>query len=311
VKSTPFTMTVSIAIVTGSNKGLGYGIVQSLAEKLPADKWHIYLTSRDVSRGQEALKKLHDSGLSHVHFHQLDVTDEASVVALKKFIQDKYPNGINILVNNAGLLFPQDSALLRPIEKTFPFKEVLETTMKTNFWSIITVHKHLAPLLAKNARVVNVSSLGGIWMMKKLEGSVRDQLLAIKSCEQLEAFVKKYEKAALAKAEQDSGNQKGVYGMSKLCLTALTKFQAQELENDSRDIVINSCCPGYVATDLNGFRGLKTIQEGIETPIYLALLPEKNIRGQFVTNLEVYDWETAHLNDKYNPIDLNAIKEDK
>jgi len=295
-------MTVSIAIVTGSNKGLGFSIVQSLAEKLPADKWHIYLTSRDVSRGQEALKKLHDAGLSHVHFHQLDVTDEASVITLKKFIQDKYPSGINILINNAGLIFEQDWL---PVEKTIPFKEVLETTMKTNFWSIITVQKHLAPLLANNARVVNMASVGGIWTIKRMDDLLRDQLLAIKTSEQLDEFVRNYEKAALAKDGQDFGYPESVYGMSKLLIMPLTKFHAQELEKDPRNIVINSCCPGYVATDLNKNKGIKTVQEGIETPIYLALLPERNIQGQFISELEVYDWETAHLNDKYNPIALN------
>jgi len=85
---------------------------------------------------------------------------------------------------------------------------------------------------------------------------------------------------------------------------ALTKFQAQELEKDSRNVAINSCCPGYVATDLNANRGHKTIDEGIETPMYLALLPDRNIHGQFVTDLKVYDWETAHLNDQYNPYSL-------
>jgi len=264
------------------------------------------LTSRDVNRGQEALKKLHDLGLSNVHFHQLDVTDETSVVALKKFVQDKYPAGINILVNNAGMIFEQDWL---PVEKTIPFKEVLETTMKTNFWSMITVHKHLAPLLAKNARVVNLASVGGIWMMKKLDAPVRDKLLAVTSMNQLSEFVQEYEKAALAKDGKDFGYPPVVYGMSKLFIMPLTKFQAQELEKDPRNIAINSCCPGYVATDLNSNSGHKTIEEGAETPIYLALLPERNIHGQFVKDLKVYDWETAHLNDMYNPVSLVSANE--
>jgi len=299
-------MTVSIAIVTGSNKGLGFGIVKSLAEKLPADKWHIYLTSRDVARGQEALKKLHDEGLSHVHFHQLNVTDDNSVVALKKFVQDKYPAGINILVNNAGLIFEQD---WQPIEKTVPFKEVLETTMKTNFWSMVTMHKHLAPLLAKNARVVNLASVGGIWMIKQMAAPLRDRILAITSADQLTEFVQEYEKAALANNGKDFGYPESVYGMSKLLIMVLTKFQAQELETDPRNIAINSVCPGYVGTDLNSNRGYKTPQEGAESPLFLALLPERNIHGQFFTDLKVYNWETAHLNDLYNPTNLIPTKE--
>jgi len=290
-------MATSIAIVTGANKGIGLAIVQSLAEKLPADKWHIYLTSRDVPRGEEALKKLHDSGHSHVHFHQLDITDEASVVTFKKFIQEKYPAGINILINNAGMGFPQEWLT---VEKPVPFKEVLETTMKTNFWSLYTVHKHLTPLLAKDARVVNLASTMGIWAMKEIAAPLRDKAVALKTLDQLADFTREYENAALEKEGKDFGYPTNVYGMSKFFEIPFTKIQALEFEKDPRNIIVNCCCPGYVATDLNSNKGYLTVQEGAQTPVYLALESDNNIKGQFLTNLKVYDWETAHLNDEHN-----------
>ena len=86
-----------IAIVTGANKGIGLAIVRSLCKKFTGD---VYLTARDEGRGHEAIKLLNGEGLSPL-FHQLDITSQESVDALKKFVVGKY-GGVDVLVNNAG-----------------------------------------------------------------------------------------------------------------------------------------------------------------------------------------------------------------
>ena len=88
-----------IAIVTGANKGIGLAIVRSLCKKFTGD---VYLTARDEGRGQEAVKLLNGEGLNP-KFHQLDITSQESVDALKKFVVEKY-EGVDVLVNNAGKL---------------------------------------------------------------------------------------------------------------------------------------------------------------------------------------------------------------
>ena len=90
--------------MTGANKGIGFGIVELFAKYLtPTREWHIYLTARNEQRGQHAVKKLKDKGLS-VNFHQLDVTNGESRHRLLDFVKKNYPEGINILVNNAGIV---------------------------------------------------------------------------------------------------------------------------------------------------------------------------------------------------------------
>lgn len=69
----------------------------------PSTDWDIYLTARREQLGLEAVKELADKGLA-VKFHQLDITDPESRKRLVQFIREKYPNGIHILVNNAGIL---------------------------------------------------------------------------------------------------------------------------------------------------------------------------------------------------------------
>jgi NAD(P)-dependent dehydrogenase (short-subunit alcohol dehydrogenase family) len=89
---------VRVSVVTGANKGIGLAIVRSLCKQFTGD---VYLTARDEGRGRAAVASLEAEGLSP-KFHQLDITSQESVDALKKFILEKY-GGIDVLVNNAGM----------------------------------------------------------------------------------------------------------------------------------------------------------------------------------------------------------------
>lgn len=60
----------------------------------------------------------------------------------------------------------------------------------------------------------------------------------------------------------------------------LTVQLAQELL-DTR-IVVNSVSPGYVKTDLTGFTGFMTPEEGAKLPVEYALLGENAVSGRFV-----------------------------
>lgn len=90
---------MSIWQVTGSNKGIGYAIVKGLCEQFDGD---VYLTSRNITKGQQAVNQLKALGLNP-KFHQLDITNETSVNALRDHIKDTY-GGIDILINNAAVL---------------------------------------------------------------------------------------------------------------------------------------------------------------------------------------------------------------
>ncbi len=61
------------------------------------------------------------------------------------------------------------------------------------------------------------------------------------------------------------GYPNSAYGMSKIALTAATRIQQRYLSRDKarQDIIVNACCPGYVATDMSSFAGHLTIDEGI------------------------------------------------
>ena len=73
-----------VAVVTGSNKGIGLGVVQELCRQYQGE---VYLTSRDEARGREAVASLNREGL-HPHYHVLDIEDEESVLKLRDYIAE-------------------------------------------------------------------------------------------------------------------------------------------------------------------------------------------------------------------------------
>ncbi len=135
-----------IALVTGGNRGLGFEACRQLGKK----GFTVILTSRNKEKGEEATLKLKEEGLDIV-FHQLDVSDEESVVAVKYFVEEKY-NNLDVLLNNAGIMI--DSREKSIFESDL---DILKKTVEVNVYGVFLMCKHLIPLM-NNGRVINVSS---------------------------------------------------------------------------------------------------------------------------------------------------------
>eukprot|EP00696_Hemimastix_kukwesjijk_P017910 gnl/Hemi2/6698_TR2284_c0_g1_i2.p4 gnl/Hemi2/6698_TR2284_c0_g1~~gnl/Hemi2/6698_TR2284_c0_g1_i2.p4 ORF type:complete len:116 (-),score=26.96 gnl/Hemi2/6698_TR2284_c0_g1_i2:168-515(-) len=87
------------------------------------------------------------------------------------------------------------------------------------------------------------------------------------------------------------GWPKTTYGVSKLGLNCITRVFARQMAAEARGILVNCCCPGYVATDMSSHMGPLTTEQGSETPTMLALLPaDADISGRFWKEGQVRDW---------------------
>jgi NAD(P)-dependent dehydrogenase (short-subunit alcohol dehydrogenase family) len=141
---------MTVTLVTGANKGLGYETARQLIER-----GHIvYLGARDVERGSPAASRL------GAQFVQLDVTDDASVGAALQVIHDREGH-LDVLINNAGIS--------TTAEVSGP---VALQVFDTNAVGVIRVTQAALPLLRKseNPVVVNVSSaLGSFWAVTNPE----------------------------------------------------------------------------------------------------------------------------------------------
>jgi len=277
-----------VAVVTGSNKGIGFAVVRALCQKFEGN---VYLTSRDAGRGEAAVEALKKEGLNP-SFHVLDIGSKASVETLRDYMKEKY-GGIDILVNNAAIAFKGDA--------TEPFGVQATVTLKTNYWDTKQACEILFPILKSGARVVNVSSAAGyLGCLDRAPNQEKAQVLKKKlasddlKVSDLDALMKEFEETANAGTHADYGWNNSTYITSKIGLSALSRIQHKELSKDTSrpDIVLNHIHPGYVDTDMTSHKGALSIDRGAESSVFAALLPANtSTRGAYIWHdCQIVDW---------------------
>ncbi|XP_031697052.1 carbonyl reductase [NADPH] 1 [Anarrhichthys ocellatus] len=275
-------MSTKVAVVTGSNKGIGLAIVRALCKEYQGD---VYITARDVGRGQEAVESMASEGLKP-KFHQLDINDLKSINTAAAYFKDKY-GGVDVLINNAGIAFKGAD--------TTPFPVQAEVTLKTNYFATRDMLTHFLPLIKAGGRVVNVSSFVGALTLNKCNAALQQRFRSEDiSEEELTGLMEQFVDQAKKGEHQKGGWPGTAYGTSKTGLTVLSMIHARRLSKERPDdgILVNACCPGWVRTDMAGSKAPKSPDEGAITPVYLALLPPgaTEPHGKFVSDKEVQTW---------------------
>ncbi|XP_069191082.1 carbonyl reductase [NADPH] 1 isoform X2 [Procambarus clarkii] len=275
-----------IAVVTGANKGIGFGIVKELCAKFDGI---VYLTARDEGRGNAAVKELSKLGLS-ARFHQLDIDASESIAAFADYVKKTY-GGLDVLVNNAGMAYKHAAKE--------PFGEQAENTIRVNYFGTLAVCHGLFSLLRPHARVVTVSSSCGHLLQingnEPEAAALREKFASPTLTEQeLGELMNQFIVKAKDGTYKEAGWPNSTYVVSKVGVSALTRIQQRAFDVDSRpDLVVNSCHPGYVDTDMTSHKGPLTIEQGAVCPSYLALLPPniKEPQGAYLWyNKQVVDW---------------------
>jgi NAD(P)-dependent dehydrogenase (short-subunit alcohol dehydrogenase family) len=182
----------------------------------------------------------------------LDVTDDASVAAAAALIEE-HAGGLDVLVNNAAIT---GGAVMTP---TTADAETMRAVVETNVIGVMRVTNAVLPMLRRSAspRIVNMSSTVGSLTLQTTPGAQTGPIAA-------------------------------AYSPSKTFLNALTVQYAKELQNTK--ILINAACPGFVATDLNGFRGTRTPAQGAAIAIHLATLPDDGPTGGYFDDAGAIPW---------------------
>jgi NAD(P)-dependent dehydrogenase (short-subunit alcohol dehydrogenase family) len=85
----------------------------------------------------------------------------------------------------------------------------------------------------------------------------------------------------------DMGAGTPAYRVSKVALNALTRMWAAELTRPR--ILVNSVCPGWVATDMGGPGG-RPVAEGADGIVWAATLPDDGPSGGFFRDRRPIDW---------------------
>jgi NAD(P)-dependent dehydrogenase (short-subunit alcohol dehydrogenase family) len=231
------------ALITGANKSIGF----ETAAQLAGQGYHIFLGSRDLHKGEEAVAQLKAKGLSHVEAIQLDVTDKASIEAARDLIARKV-SSLDVLINNAGISggFPQN-----------PLDVPIETVKKvydTNVFGAIMVTQAFYPLMEKSPepRIVMVTSgLGSL----TAHSDPNFQFYALKS---------------------------GAYGPSKTALNAYTVALAYTLRE--LPFKVNAVCPGFTKTDFNQHQGPGTVENAAKIIVKYATIGVDGPTGKYFSN---------------------------
>ncbi len=136
-----------LAVVTGANSGIGFGITRRLATAGA----EVILAVRNLEKGQQAVKKLRaENPNARLTLEQIDLADLHSVAAFAARLNDQ-GRPLHILINNAGVMNP-------PTRQTT--LDGFELQFGANYLGHFALTAHLLPLLrqASGARVMSMSS---------------------------------------------------------------------------------------------------------------------------------------------------------
>ena len=140
-------MKEKIVLVTGANKGIGFGIAKHLGKS----GWQVIIGARDEQRAEKAVSELKSAGVDVLGWVSLELRDLTSIKEAAKVINEKFAD-ITLLVNNAGI--PGDMSVNSEHTELSDIKETLDV----NFIGTFALTKALIPLLTKNkGRIVNVT----------------------------------------------------------------------------------------------------------------------------------------------------------
>jgi NAD(P)-dependent dehydrogenase (short-subunit alcohol dehydrogenase family) len=231
------------AIITGANKGIGFEAARQLLQQ----GYFVYLGSRDIKNGQQAVDKLKAAGLDQVQAVQLDVTNQASVTAARAGISQ-----LDVLINNAGISGAQfDSAgnfLPQTAIDTDP--SLYQLVYDTNVYGPVRVTTAFIDLLRQSPapRIVNVSSSQG---SLTLHSDPNYSYYHIKGV---------------------------VYLSSKSALNMYTVNLAYELQGTP--FKVNAVSPGLTATEFTGHQG-GSVQEAAARIVKYAVIGQDGPSGKF------------------------------
>jgi NAD(P)-dependent dehydrogenase (short-subunit alcohol dehydrogenase family) len=227
-------------LITGANKSIGLEAARQLLQK----GYYVYLGSRDIEKGREAVETLRAEGLHQVETIEIDVSDPESVSAARAELGKK-TKVLDALINNAGILgdFPQ-TALTASIDN---FRKVYET----NVYGVVRVSQAFIDLLKESPepRIVNVSSSQGSLTL------------------------------ASDPSNMYYSHKAAVYQSSKSALNMYTINLAYELRETP--FKVNTIDPGFTKTDFNHHRGTGTVEEAGARVVKYAIIDASGPTGKF------------------------------
>ena len=134
-------------LVTGANKGIGFGI----AKHLGLSGWRIIIGARNQERAEKAINELKALDIDVLGWLSIELADLDNLKQAAKEVNEKFPE-LTLLVNNAGI--PGNMA----VDSLHTEIKDIKETVDVNFIGTFMLTKMLMPILEKNSgRIINVT----------------------------------------------------------------------------------------------------------------------------------------------------------
>ncbi len=226
-------------LITGVSKGIG----RALAEKFLIEEYRVISTS---TTGHV------DYSHPNLAIHQLELTSAESIDKCCADIQ-RLGIKIDILINNAGVLFDDD--------ETSVIIDKLRKSLEVNLIGTIDFTEHIIPIIKKDGHIINLSSSAGSLTNTDMKDAETSH------------FPFHYP----------------AYKISKCALNMYTRTLAMRMEHrEKNSIIVSSVHPGWVKTDMGGDDADLTPEEAAGHIYKLAISSPET--GQFWFKGEKYPW---------------------
>jgi NAD(P)-dependent dehydrogenase (short-subunit alcohol dehydrogenase family) len=224
-------MTASTALITGASRGIG----REVARTLGSEGWRVLSGVRDAKTAPPGTQP-----------EVVDMADPESIEALARRLRAR-DQRLDALVNNAGV-----------------YRGPTRRIWDVNVLGPLRLTRALVPLLARNARVVMVTS--GLGQLAAQAGSLVERL--------------SQPRLSLAEIERLAEEAPGGYGASKATLNAMTRLLAEEL--GPRGVLVNATDPGWCRTDMGGPGAPRSVEQGAASVLWgVRLMPGGPTGGVF------------------------------
>lgn len=219
---------VPVALITGASRGIGREVARTLA----SEGWHVLAGVRDQKSAPPATQS-----------EVVDMVDRESIQALARRLRSQRLQ-LDALVNNAGVY-------------QGPRRQIWDV----NVLGPLLLTRALEPLLARNARVVMVTS--GLGRFSAQPSSLVERLSK--------------PDLSFSELERLAREAPGGYGASKAALNAMARVFATQLK--PRGILVNAISPGWVRTDMGGRSAPRSVEEGAASILWGVRLPPDGPTG--------------------------------
>ncbi|WDK16510.1 carbonyl reductase [Colletotrichum graminicola] len=165
---------------------------------------------------------------------------------------------------------------------------VVKNTLACNYYGTLEATRAWIPILKPDGRIVNVASISG--SLSKYSPEIRQRFYNTQSVSDVTKLMEEFTAAVEKGTHEKDGWLSAAYAVSKAGEIAMTRAIARELQEKGSKLMVNSCHPGYVVTDMTKGGGTKTPDQGAQTPVHLAIADIGGTTGEYWSDEKIAKW---------------------